>query len=83
MEQQLRSILDEFGGLKQPAESLSLQDDLFAAGLTSFATVGLMLAIEDEFDIAIPDSLLARSTFRSIASLLEVIGSLKADDRVA
>lgn len=76
MEQQLRTILDEVGGLSKPAATLGPRDDLFAAGLTSFATVGVMLAIEDEFGVAFPDSLLVRATFQSIASLGTAITSL-------
>ena len=76
MEQQLRMILDDVGGLSVPAGSLSPRDDLFAAGLTSFKTVGVMLAIEDEFDVAVPDSLLVRATFSSIASLAAAIASI-------
>lgn len=83
MEQQLRTILAEVGGLKRPVEGLSLNDDLFAAGLTSFATVGVMLAIEDAFDVAIPDALLTRATFRSIASLQAAIAPLVVTNRAA
>ena len=77
MDQQLRTILDEVGGLSRPAAGLGPHDDLFVAGLTSFATVGVMLAIEDEFDIAFPDALLVRATFRSIASLSGAIMGLQ------
>jgi len=77
VENQLRTILDEVGGLKKPAASLGVNDDLFAAGLTSFATVGVMLAIEDDFDVSFPDALLVRETFRSIASLARAVSSLK------
>lgn len=77
MEEQLRKILDEVGGLKSPAASLSSRDDLFAAGLTSFATVGVMLAIEEEFGVSFPDSLLTRSTFVSMDALSDAIRSLQ------
>jgi acyl carrier protein len=83
LEQQLRTILDEVGGLRKPAETLGLRDDLFAAGLTSFATVGVMLAIEDEFGVAFPDELLVRATFRSIESLSGAIAGLSGEARAA
>lgn len=79
MERELRAILKEVGGLSKSADSLGVKDDLFAAGLTSFATVGVMLAIEEEFDVAFPDSLLVRSTFTSIASLSAAVESLRGD----
>lgn len=69
--------------MTRPAPTIGINDDLFAAGLTSFATVGVMLAIEDAFDISIPDALLVRSTFRSIASLEAAICSLEPAARAA
>lgn len=83
MDQQLRTILDDVGGLSRPAAGLGINDDLFVAGLTSFATVGVMLAIEDTFDLAFPDALLVRATFRSMASLRDAILSLQDHARAA
>lgn len=76
MDQAIREVLDDVAKLSVPAASLSPEADLFAAGLTSFATVNIMLAIEERFDIEFPDSLLRRDTFRSIASLRRVVESL-------
>jgi len=83
MEEQLRVILDEVGGLAAPIGDIATDQDLFAAGLTSFATVSVMLAIEEEFAVEFPDSLLKRDTFRSIAALLAVIAALKDDTLAA
>ncbi len=69
VEEQISKILEEVGGLTTPAAQLGPDDDLFAAGLTSFATVNVMLGIEDAFDLEFPDRLLTRSSFRSIAAL--------------
>jgi acyl carrier protein len=49
--------------------SLSTHDDLYNAGLTSMAMVRLMLAVEVEFDISIPDADLLPDNFRSIAAI--------------
>lgn len=43
--------------------------DLYEAGLTSMAMVKLMLAVEVEFDVAIPDADLNPDNFRSIAAV--------------
>lgn len=83
LEATIRAILDDVGGLVRPVESLSTRDDLFVAGLTSFATVGVMLAIEDEFDVAFPDALLVRSTFVSIDALQAAIASVQDSARAA
>jgi acyl carrier protein len=78
MEDQLRRILNEVGGLAVPAASIASDGDLFAAGLTSFATVSVMLAIEDCFEVEIPDELVNRATFRTIAKLAEVVMALQS-----
>ncbi len=79
MEETLRNVLSETANLSVPAETIGYSDDLFAAGLTSFATVGVMLAIESAFDVEFPDSLLVRSTFTSIGALETAVKTLKAD----
>lgn len=74
--EQIRAILAEHGRLTTPVETLEDTSDLYHSGLTSLATVGLMLALEDEFDIEFPDSALSRKTFTSIESIAEVIEEL-------
>ncbi|WP_347555707.1 acyl carrier protein [Robbsia sp. KACC 23696] len=76
MEDTLREILSETANLSVPAATIGSGDDLFACGLTSFATVGVMLAVESAFDVEFPDSLLVRSTFSSIDSLASAVNSL-------
>jgi acyl carrier protein len=56
--------------------ALGDDSDLYSAGLTSHATVGLMLAIEDEFDVEFPDRLLRRRTFYSVNSLAEALAEI-------
>ena len=50
--------------------------DLYDAGLTSLATVNLMLAIEDEYDFEFEDEVLTRETFQSVTSLASVVTTL-------
>jgi N-acetylglucosaminyldiphosphoundecaprenol N-acetyl-beta-D-mannosaminyltransferase len=80
---QIRAILDEVGGLACPAVDVGDRDDLFVKGLSSFATVGVMLAIEEEFDVSFPDSLLVRATFTSVDALAAAIASLKGQSVAA
>ncbi|MGA9917317.1 MAG: acyl carrier protein, partial [Paraburkholderia sp.] len=49
MKTALRRILSESARLDVPPDTLADDADLYAAGLSSLATVHLMLAIEDEF----------------------------------
>jgi len=77
MRDRLREILSQHGRLSVPVEQVGDRSDLYQAGLTSLATVGLMLAIEDAFDIEFPDALLSRKTFRSIDALAVAIERLQ------
>jgi acyl carrier protein len=59
-------------------ENLGEGDDLYNAGLTSLATVAVMLALEDKFNVEFPDNLIGRRTFKSIESIAEAITKLAA-----
>ena len=74
----LRAILRDHGKLSADAITLPEDADLFGAGLTSFATIQVMLAIEDAFGVEIPDDKLNRKTFASLRALDETIRSLQA-----
>jgi acyl carrier protein len=52
------------------------QADLYKLGLTSHASVDVMLALEDAFDIEFPDEVLKKSTFASVRSIEQVIEGL-------
>jgi acyl carrier protein len=72
----VRELVSGHARLVATVDSLSDDSDLFAAGLTSLATVNLMLAIEEAFDIEIPDALLNRRSFASISALSAVVEQL-------
>jgi acyl carrier protein len=72
----IREVLDAHGRLPISAESLNETDDLFENGLTSHASVNVMLALEDAYDFEFPDALLVKSTFESIAALRGALTSL-------
>lgn len=73
MDDKIRKVLAERGRLPVNVDSLSDDDDLYAAGLTSHASVNLMLALEDEFDVEFPDAMLRKSTFASVRSIREAL----------
>jgi acyl carrier protein len=50
--------------------------DLYELGLTSHASVNVMLALEDEFDIEFPDEVLKKSTFASVCNIQQVVEDL-------
>jgi acyl carrier protein len=74
----IRQILAQHGRLSVDAASLTDEGDLYYAGLTSLATVNVMLALENHFDIEFPDSMLSRKTFASIESIAEAVAELVA-----
>ena len=51
-------------------------DDLSASGLSSLDMVNLMLAVEAEFDLKIPDREMTPSNFRSIAHISKLVRDL-------
>ena len=63
------------------AATLTESQDLYAAGLTSFAAVQVMLALEEAFDVEFPERMLNRRSFASIAAIcgcIEEISSIQA-----
>jgi acyl carrier protein len=79
----VREIVAQHGRLAAPIADLGDESDLYDAGLTSLATVGLMLALEDAFDIEFPDAMLSRKTFGSIAALAGAVEQLAAREAAA
>jgi acyl carrier protein len=76
MEDHIRSVLLQHGKLPVDLASLSDEDDLYRAGMTSHASVNVMLALEDAFDIEFPDKMLRKSTFASVSAIREALNSL-------
>jgi acyl carrier protein len=76
MEAEIRQILAEHGRLPVDIAELSDTTDLYEAGLTSHASVNVMLALEDAFDIEFPESMLRKSTFESVAAIRDALTSL-------
>jgi acyl carrier protein len=65
----IRDLITQHGRLPVDVASLADDEDLYAAGLTSFSAVQLMLALEEAFDIEFPERMLNRKTFASIAAI--------------
>ena len=74
----IRKILRDQARLSVDVASLSDDADLYQAGMTSHASVNIMLALEGEFDVEFPDRMLKRSVFESIASMSAAIEELQA-----
>ncbi len=76
MEDIIRKVLDQRGKLTVDAGIIDVDDDLYRSGLTSHATVNVMLGLEDEFDIEFPDRLLRKTTFQSIRSIHDALSEV-------
>ncbi|AYJ48182.1 acyl carrier protein [Rhodococcus sp. P1Y] len=74
----IRGVLEQFGKLPIPVSEIDELADLYDNGLTSHASVNVMIALEDEFDIEFPDSMLQKSTFGSISAISDALARLSA-----
>lgn len=54
----------------------SPDDDLRSLGLGSLDMVNLVLAVESEFDVTIPDADITPARFRSIATVADLVTAL-------
>ena len=50
--------------------------DLLAAGLSSLDLVNLMLAVEGEFDLFLPEDRMTPDNFRSVAAIQALVATL-------
>jgi acyl carrier protein len=76
--ERVRQIIREYGRLPSDLDSLDDDADLYQAGMTSHASVNLMLALESAFDVEFPDAMLKRSVFQSVRSISDALETLGA-----
>jgi acyl carrier protein len=72
----VREIVAQHGRLSVDVSSLPPDTNLHSCGLTSLATVGVMLALENHFNIEFPVAMLKRKTFESLESIAEAVAEL-------
>jgi len=77
MKERIQKIVKENAGLGARFEDVDNSTDLYRAGMTSYASVVLMIALENEFGLEFPDAMLSRSVFESIDAIAEAIESLQ------
>jgi phosphopantetheine--protein transferase-like protein len=75
----IRSVLRDHGRLNQDINLITDDADLYKSGMTSHASVNVMLALEGQFDIEFPDHFLKRSVFSSIDSIHRAVSELHAN----
>ncbi|MEY4764464.1 MAG: hypothetical protein RI907_1137 [Pseudomonadota bacterium] len=76
IDEQIRAVLKAQARLSKDALALGEEDDLYQAGMTSHASVNVMLGLEGAFDVEFPDHMLKRNVFTSIASIRAAVVEL-------
>jgi holo-[acyl-carrier protein] synthase len=76
IEADIRAILKEHAKLNVDVTTLAEDADLHQAGMTSHASVNVMLALEGKFDVEFPDRMLRRGVFSSIGSIRAALEEL-------
>jgi acyl carrier protein len=73
---QIRQVLKQHARLARDVDELGADSDLYQSGMTSHASVNVMLALESAFDVEFPDAMLKRSVFSSISSIRQALAEL-------
>ena len=83
MEATIREVLASYAMLPVDIAGVDNDTNLYQVGLTSHASVNVMLALEDAFDVEFPDALLRKDTFQSISSIASALGGLQDPSAVS
>ena len=73
LDDRIRSLLDDHARLRDDVVMIGEDDDLYRSGLTSHASVDVLLALEEEFGVTFPVPMAERGTFRSIAAIRDAV----------
>lgn len=79
MNEKIRRAIADHARIPTDISAISDDADLYQAGMTSQASVNVMLAIEDAFDIEFPDRMLKRSVFESIDAIAAALTELQGE----
>jgi acyl carrier protein len=72
----IREIIAQHARLAVEISTLTDESDLYQAGMSSHASVNLMLALEEKFEIEFPERMLRRRSFESIAAIRGAVQEL-------
>lgn len=72
----IRAVLRDHARLGRDAATLADDDDLYRAGMSSHASVNVMLALEGQFDVEFPDTMLNRQVFASVRAIRTALRQL-------
>ena len=76
VEERVVAIVREMLERRSVTRAIPVDEDLREAGLNSLDMVNLMLAVEAEFDLKIPDAEMTLGNFRSVSAIDALVVSL-------
>ena len=76
MGDEVREIIREYGRLSVDVNGLRDDSNLYEAGMTSHASVNVMLGLENKFDVEFPDRMLRRNVFESMSAIQSALQEL-------
>jgi len=80
MTQEIREIIRKHANLPVDVGSLSDEADLWVAGMTSYSSVDVTLALEARFQVEFPETMLLPDTFfRSVSGIRSALIELGAE----
>jgi acyl carrier protein len=74
---EIRRVLRDHGRLPVDIDSIDDDTDLYRVGMNSLASVNVMLALEDAFNVEFPDRMLKRGVFESVAAIAAAVEELQ------
>jgi acyl carrier protein len=74
---EIRTILKAHSRIGPALDGLGDDANLFTAGMTSLASVDVILALEETLGIEFADHMMHRKTFESVNAIATAIASLK------
>jgi acyl carrier protein len=77
VEDAIRTIVGKHGRLSVPIDQIRPEDDLYRAGMTSHASVNVMLALEAHFEVEFPERMLRRSVFETLSAIQAALAELR------
>jgi acyl carrier protein len=83
MYERIRAVLARQANLADDPGPIAADANLYDLGMTSHASVNVMLELENEFDVEFPDRMLNRAVFSSLAGIRGALCELGVADAVA
>jgi acyl carrier protein len=77
----IRNIVRNHAGLNLPLKDIEDSTDLYYAGMSSQASVVLMIAVESQFGLEFPDAMLNRDVFANIETIADAVECVLGDEQ--